>query len=1450
MAVDTPVPLKPATQRRTATATTAMGIAAAVVAVLGIAISVVPCELAHARVIIPYNAPELVTSKTATPPSLAWHTTTLLALESDFISVTVGGGNANDIANNRATIRLSDDIWVFSRKLNLWSVCEIYSGAANASDPRFRTRMHHAAERITPLSVYNTSSPARRPLREGAGKLMVLGGAVYIDNNVTILDDHWMLEVWRSPIETQSFFTCAWTRLEKPAAMAPRFLPAVSAAYHPFELYSFGGCLEARRRHIDVGDTTEIFLECTDTTNEVWRYTEDLGWSLLAQAVPADSASLLRPLLSSLMYRVGGRVPRTYMIYGGFPGRASPYVANVSMCTFPDPHAATGSTTFSCQALGSACVFNQYRECKDEVRFVSRGAVIPLGNNRTVLFGVPDGISDSLVGFLHEYSTDEPAPRFTEIRSLSRLLTPVFSGASSRIGLLGGFSATPLAAGIDVEQFLFFGDFFRPQTGDAWSTWLYTPQSLTAHSHAPVLSGVWQDKFFYSSMTARAWPSSQTVGHWVIQLGGYTGSVANSDWKFDVGGVLEAERKEREKQQQEEDKAKGESMEDDDDHDHDDDDEEEPVNPEDVVVFDEENVDAEALTVWVRLDELDQHTSPFSRFYGSSATVNDSAMFVFGGQRKPRSGCANDAFFFFPETHRVVVQEGGPRPAERRGSTLVRMGSSIYLYGGEDCDNEFFLDDLWRFDLHLMRWFQLSRAATAPIASSYHTAAALKTSENVTEMAVFGGFRPRNEYDHFGWAFNPQTQAWRPIESDEEPLWRTSHCAVRMDEGPIAGQLVMIGGASRLGVDLGDGWLYHHASQRWQRLRDNHVRFSLSPGRLGHTCSAFRDTVFVFGGTSRQRFFRSVIAFRPTCNPGFSADNGQCVPCPLRTYRSDLSNPSCVQCSGDLTTKTEGATDVSLCNICRDSACVHGTGTAVASDCICRCSFGYSGKACDINVLGIVLGTLFALAVIGFATWHVLRFYRRVATSIKQHSALQQRLLDEKEQEIELFEQIWTISPDELQFVRVLDEGAFGRVELMVWLSAGLNVAVKRLREAILQLDDTCKQDFEREVKFVRQLRHPNIVRFHGAYLGAQPFLVMEYVERGSLQTILADNAVPISDARKHSFLCDTAAGMHYLHQKGRMHRDLKSANLLVTMDWRIKVTDFTTAKNVVQDALTRQRRASQVSAGMAHARNATMSALGRQHVEGTRGGGQGGCSWLDADKKASTMGKVCGGLERTACKFTRGMRRRGQAKSMSVLPRSDGGDKFDFDELPVSLQAQAQHERRDTGQQLLVADLDDGDGNDETTTDSGGGLEGAMLLTTDSDDEDAVVIGERPSPAATQRNEADYANIWNQTTGIGTIPWTAPEALADKAYGLPADVYSYGIVISEITTRRLPYWDYKGSIRKGVLAGLRPTMPEDCCDRRYIDLAAQCWCENPQERLTFSQIVTTLQSFDGESSL
>ncbi|KAI9981738.1 hypothetical protein PInf_009503 [Phytophthora infestans] len=111
-------------------------------------------------------------------------------------------------------------------------------------------------------------------------------------------------------------------------------------------------------------------------------------------------------------------------------------------------------------------------------------------------------------------------------------------------------------------------------------------------------------------------------------------------------------------------------------------------------------------------------------------------------------------------------------------------------------------------------------------------------------------------------------------------------------------------------------------------------------------------------------------------------------------------------------------------------------------------------------------------------------------------------------------------------------------------------------------------------------------------------------------------------------------------------------------------------------------------------------------------------------------------------------------------------------------------------------------------------------------------------------------------TAGVGTPYWTAPEILEGKRYTEQADIYSFGVVLTELDTSKIPYSDaateHGGKpkpfqILQDVMAGkLRPTFSKDC-PPRIQKIGMACLALNPEDRPSAQELVQELQGGGGE---
>ncbi|KAJ8751749.1 hypothetical protein K2173_025929 [Erythroxylum novogranatense] len=98
----------------------------------------------------------------------------------------------------------------------------------------------------------------------------------------------------------------------------------------------------------------------------------------------------------------------------------------------------------------------------------------------------------------------------------------------------------------------------------------------------------------------------------------------------------------------------------------------------------------------------------------------------------------------------------------------------------------------------------------------------------------------------------------------------------------------------------------------------------------------------------------------------------------------------------------------------------------------------------------------------------------------------------------------------------------------------------------------------------------------------------------------------------------------------------------------------------------------------------------------------------------------------------------------------------------------------------------------------------------------------------------------------MGTYRWMAPEMIKEKAYTRKVDVYSFGIVMWELTTALLPFQGMTPVQAAFAVAekNERPPLPASC-QPALANLIKRCWAANPSKRPDFSSIVSALEKYD-----
>ncbi len=155
-----------------------------------------------------------------------------------------------------------------------------------------------------------------------------------------------------------------------------------------------------------------------------------------------------------------------------------------------------------------------------------------------------------------------------------------------------------------------------------------------------------------------------------------------------------------------------------------------------------------------------------------------------------------------------------------------------------------------------------------------------------------------------------------------------------------------------------------------------------------------------------------------------------------------------------------------------------------------------------------------------------------------------------------------------------------GRYEILEVIGVGANSRVARAfdpliaRIVAIKLFPTelargeARNRFVQEARVVGQISHPAVIALHDMGIdepSQTPYLVMEFIQGQSLEKLLEKGSIPCSKAC--AWAAEVATALGVAHRKGVIHGDVKPANILITEDDRIKLTDFGMARLASRDS-------------------------------------------------------------------------------------------------------------------------------------------------------------------------------------------------------------------------------------------------------------------------------------------
>lgn len=161
-------------------------------------------------------------------------------------------------------------------------------------------------------------------------------------------------------------------------------------------------------------------------------------------------------------------------------------------------------------------------------------------------------------------------------------------------------------------------------------------------------------------------------------------------------------------------------------------------------------------------------------------------------------------------------------------------------------------------------------------------------------------------------------------------------------------------------------------------------------------------------------------------------------------------------------------------------------------------------------------------------------------------------------------------NPDEFQLIRLLGCGGYGQVVELVHIPTNKHLAGKLYRTAVMTPE--LSKLISKEIDIMKSFQSPYTVNYYGTikYPKKNPrtMVLMDYCDRGSVRDLMDFRETTLNEQQIAFILHDLLEALSMLHdsEKKIIHRDIKAANILISSDSSVKLTDFGVSRQFINE--------------------------------------------------------------------------------------------------------------------------------------------------------------------------------------------------------------------------------------------------------------------------------------------